>query len=197
MLNLTTVANQHTSQGTKLSRHTDQTTCTNRCEPNSDDTPTKLSTPTNVALNDCKRSTFLPRYRTQPTHIPNYNAPTNVELNNHSRSTFLARYQTQPTHLPNLTHRLMLNLTTVTDQHSSQSTKLSRHTYQTIMHHSMLNLTTVTDQHSSQGTQLSRHTYQTTRINRCELNDCRCELNDHSRSTFLPRYQTQPTHLPN
>ena len=74
----------------------------------------------------------------------------------------------------------MLNLTTVTDQHSSQSTKLSQHTYQTIMHQPMLNLTTVTDQHSSQGTELSRHTYQTTRTNRCELNDCRCELNDHS-----------------
>ena len=65
------------------------------------------------------------------------------------------------------------------------------------MHQPILNLTTVTDQHSSQGTELSRHTYQTTRTNRCELNDCRCELNDHSRSTFLPRHQTQPTHLPN
>ena len=61
----------------------------------------------------------------------------------------------------------------------------------------MLNLTTVTDQHSSQGTELSRHTYQTTRTNRHELKDCWCELNDSSRSTFLPRYQTQPTHLPN
>ena len=91
----------------------------------------------------------------------------------------------------------MLNLTTVTDQLSSQSTKLSQHTYQTIMHQPMLNLTTVTDQLSSQGTELSRHTYQTTRTNRCELNEGRCELNDHSRSTFLPRYQTQPTHLPN
>ena len=58
----------------------------------------------------------------------------------------------------------MLNLTTVTDQHSSQSTKLSRHTYQTIMHQPALNLTTVTNQHSSQGTKLSqqaRHTCQT------------------------------------
>ena len=81
MLNLTTVANQHTSQGTKLSRHSYQTTRTNRCEPNSADTPTKLSTPTNVELNSCNRSAFLPRYRTQPTHIPNYNAPSNVELN--------------------------------------------------------------------------------------------------------------------
>ena len=61
----------------------------------------------------------------------------------------------------------------------------------------MLNLTTVTDQHSSQGTELSRHTYQTTRTNRHELKDCWCELNDSSRSTFLPRYQTQLTHLPN
>ena len=85
----------------------------------------------------------------------------------------------------------MLNLTTVTHQHSSQGTKLSRHIYQTIMHQPMLNLTTVTHQHSSQGTELSRHTYQTTRTNLCELNDCRCELNDHSRSTFLARYQTQ------
>ena len=91
----------------------------------------------------------------------------------------------------------MLNLTTVTDQHSSQSIKLSRHTYQTIMHQPMLNLTTVTDQHSSQGTKLSRHTYQTTSTNRCELIDCRCELNVRSRSTFLARYQTQLTHLPN
>ena len=91
----------------------------------------------------------------------------------------------------------MLNLTTVTDQHSSQGTELSQHTYQTIMHQPMLNLTTVTDQHSSQGTKLSRHTYQTTRTNQRELNDCRCELTEHSRSTFFPRYQTQPTHLPN
>ena len=91
----------------------------------------------------------------------------------------------------------MLHLTTVSDQHSSQGTELSRHTYQTIMHQPMLNLTTVTDQHSSQGTELSQYTYQTTRTNRCELNDCRCELNNHSRSTFLARYQTQPTHLPN
>ena len=79
----------------------------------------------------------------------------------------------------------MLNLMTETDQHSSQSTKLSRHTYQIIMHQPMLNLTTVTE--------LSRHTYQTTSTNRFELNDCRYELNDHSRSTFLLRYQTQPT----
>ena len=40
MLNLTTVVNQHTSEGTKLGRHTYQTTRTNRCEPNSADTPT-------------------------------------------------------------------------------------------------------------------------------------------------------------
>ena len=61
----------------------------------------------------------------------------------------------------------------------------------------MLNLTTVTDQHSSQDTEFSRHTYQTTRTNRHELKDCWCELNNSSRSTFLPRYQIQPTHLPN
>ena len=61
----------------------------------------------------------------------------------------------------------------------------------------MLKLTTVTDQHSSQGTELSRHIYKTTHTNRCELKDCRCEHNDHSRSTFLPRYQTRSTHLPN
>ena len=130
MLNLTTVANQHTSQGTKLSRHTYQTTCTNRCEPNSVDTPTELSTPTNVEFNDCNWSTFLPRYRTQPTHLPNW------------------------------------------------------------MHQPMLNLPTVTDQHSSQGTELSQHTYQTKCTSRCERNNC-------SWSTFLPRYQTQLTHLPN
>ena len=34
-----------------------------------------------------------------------------------------------------------------------------------------VNLTTIADQHSSQGTKLSRHTYQTKRINRWELND--------------------------
>ena len=104
MLNLTTAANQHTSQGTKLSRHTYQTTRTNRCEPNSADTPTKLSTLTNVELNDCNRSTFLPRYRTQPT----LHAPTGVNLKT-----------------------VGVNLTTVADQHSSPGTKLSRHTYQT------------------------------------------------------------------
>ena len=37
-----TLVNQHSSQVTKLSRHTYQTTRTNRCEPNSADTPTKL-----------------------------------------------------------------------------------------------------------------------------------------------------------
>ena len=74
-------------------------------------------------------------------------------------------------------------------------TKLNPHTYQTIMHQPMFNLTTVTDQHSSQGPELSPHSYQATHTNRFELNDCRCELNDHSRSTFLPRYQTQPTKL--
>ena len=67
-----TLANQHASQVTKLSRHTYQTTHINWCEPNSADTPTKLSTPTNVELNDCNQSTFLSRYRTQPTHIQNY-----------------------------------------------------------------------------------------------------------------------------
>ena len=101
----TDLVNQHSSQVTKLSRHTYQTTRTNRCEPNSADTSIKLSTPTNVELNDCNRSTFLPRYRTQPTHIPNYNAPTNVELNDCNRSTFLPRYRTQPTYLPNYTHQ--------------------------------------------------------------------------------------------
>ena len=36
----------------------------------------------------------------------------------------------------------------------------------------MLNLTTVTDQHSSQSTKPSRHTYQIKRTNQSELNDC-------------------------
>ena len=79
----------------------------------------------------------------------------------------------------------MLNLTTVANQHTSQDTKLSRHTYQTthtnqcepnsadtptkLSTRPMLNLTTVTDQHSSQGTKLGQHTYQTTRANRHEL----------------------------
>ena len=90
MLNLTTVANQHTSQGTKLSRHTYQTTRTNLCEPNSADTPTKLSTPTNVELNDCNQSTF-------------HRADTPTKLNT----------------------PIGVNVTTVTDQHSSQGTKLS------------------------------------------------------------------------
>ena len=113
---------------------------------------------------------------------------TTVTDQHSSQGTELSRqtYQT-------IMHQPMLNLTTVTDQHSSQSTNLSRHTYQTIMHQPMLNLTTVTDQHSSQGTELSRHTYQTTCTNRCELNDYRCQLNKHSRPTFLARYQTQPT----
>ena len=40
--------------------------------PNSADTPTKLNTPTDVELNNSSQSTYLPRYQTQPTHLPNY-----------------------------------------------------------------------------------------------------------------------------
>ena len=40
--------------------------------PNSADTPTKLNTTTDVELNNCSQSTYLPRYQTQPTHLPNY-----------------------------------------------------------------------------------------------------------------------------
>ena len=68
--------------------------------PNSADTPTKLRT------------------------------PAGVKLNNFTRSTFLQRYQTQPTYLPNQTLWSVLNLTTLADQHSSKDIKFSRHTYQ-------------------------------------------------------------------
>ena len=50
MLNLTTVTDQHSSQGTELSRQTYQTKCNNRCE-----------------RNDCSWLAFLPMYQTQPT----------------------------------------------------------------------------------------------------------------------------------
>ena len=40
--------------------------------PNSADTPTKLNTPTDVELNNGSQSTYLPRYQTQPTLLPNY-----------------------------------------------------------------------------------------------------------------------------
>ena len=60
----------------------------------------------------------------------------------------------------------MLNLTTVTDQHSSQGTKLQAPTGMNLKTVG-LNLTTVADQHSSPGTKLSRHTYQTKRTGQC------------------------------
>ena len=65
----------------------------------------------------------------------------------------------------------MLNLTTVTDQHSSQGTQLSRHSYQTKRTNPGVNVTIVVDQHPSQSSKLSRHTYQSKRTNRWEIND--------------------------
>ena len=64
----------------------------------------------------------------------------------------------------------MLNLTTVTDQHSSQGTEISRQP--TKLHTPIgvnlttvgVNLTIIADQHSSPGTKLGQHTYQTKRI---------------------------------
>ena len=37
--------------------------------PNSADTPTKLNTTTDVELNNCSQSTYLPRYQTQLIHL--------------------------------------------------------------------------------------------------------------------------------
>ena len=102
MLNLTTVTDQHSSQGTELSRHNYQTTSTNRCE-----------------LKDCRCELKDRKPINIPRQVPN-SADTPTKPN------------------------------TPTD----------------------VNLTTVTDQHSSQGTQLSRHSYQTKCSNQCERNDC-------------------------
>ena len=148
MLNLTTVANQHTSQGTKLSQHTYQTTRTNRCEPNSADTPTKLSTPTNVELNDCW-----------------------CELNN------LYTDVLPSTKFNRHTHRPVSNSTDIYIWHTNWFMGL-------------YSIPTLANQHSSPGTILGRHTYQLNAPTNVELNNC-------NRSTFLPRYRTQLTHLPN
>ena len=74
----------------------------------------------------------------------------------------------------------MSNLTTVTNQYSSQGTELSRHTYQTKASTGVnlttvgvtlttvgVNLTTLANQHSSPGTKISWHTYQTKITDRC------------------------------
>ena len=82
MLNLRTMADQHSSQGIKLSRRpSPPQTMLNLMTvidqnypkvPNSadrPDTPVKLYAQTGVELNDCSRSTFLPGYQIQPTHL--------------------------------------------------------------------------------------------------------------------------------
>ena len=109
MLNLTILANQHSSQDTKktyscwislmtlisrsafppkksnLAGHTFQTKWTNRCW-------TWQLQQINIPL--------PPRYQIHLTHLPK-NTEDVVKFNNLSRSTFLQLYQTQPTYLPN------------------------------------------------------------------------------------------------
>ena len=166
-VNLTTIADQHSSPGTKLSRHTYQTKHTDRCwtyvktvtdqhssqSTNLADTPTKLNAPTNVELNDCNWPTFLLRYQLS-WHTYQTKCTNRCERNDCRWSTFLPILNSADT-----------------------PTKLNAPTG--------VNVTTVTDQHSSQGTKLSRHTYQTKRTNRCELNDCSQSIS------------SQEIHLPN
>ena len=129
-----TVADQHSSQGTKLSR------------PNY--LPTKYSN--QCERNDCSWSTFLPRYQTQPTHLPKLNAPTGVNLTTVADQFHPKKHTYQTKHT-------MLNLRTIANQHSFQGIKLNQRPHSPPQ--TMLNLMTVSDQHSSLGTKLGWHTY--------------------------------------